>query len=311
MELNETQRGEVGIVVTELANNLIKHGGGGELILRSLEECPQQGIEALSLDKGPGIASVNRAMEDGYSTAGSPGTGLGAIRRLSHHFEIYSSPGKGAAILARVGPSSGPGARQKREIDVGAVNIPFAGETESGDSWAVYSEPGRELIVIADGLGHGVLAADASREAARIFTMNGHRRPSDILDATHLALRSSRGAAVAVAEIGLTTHEVRFAGIGNISGCLQTASDRKNMVSHNGTVGLQVRKVQEFTYSWTCETLLIMHSDGLATSWSLDLYPGLLGCHPALIAGVLYRDFKRGRDDVTVVVARETRRRLR
>jgi hypothetical protein len=51
--------------------------------------------------------------------------------------------------------------------------------------------------------------------------------------------------------------------------------------------------------------LLVMHSDGLATHWNLDQYPGLVGRRPSLIAGVLYRDFARGRDDVTVVVAKK------
>jgi hypothetical protein len=80
------------------------------------------------------------------------------------------------------------------------------------------------------------------------------------------------------------------------------------MVSYNGTVGHEVRKIQEFTYQWPQQGLLVMHSDGLKTQWRLDRYPGLMHKHPSLIAGVLYRDFNRGRDDVTVLVAREEER---
>ena len=80
------------------------------------------------------------------------------------------------------------------------------------------------------------------------------------------------------------------------------------MVSHNGTVGHVTRKVQEFVYPWLPGALVIMHSDGLGTQWSLERYPGLALRDPALIAGVLYRDFQRGRDDVTVLVAREAAR---
>ena len=69
--------------------------------------------------------------------------------------------------------------------------------------------------------------------------------------------------------------------------------------------GTSIRKVQEFTYPWDCGALLIMHSDGLATQWALDRYPGLSARHPSVIAGVLYRDFRRKHDDVTVLVARE------
>ena len=79
------------------------------------------------------------------------------------------------------------------------------------------------------------------------------------------------------------------------------------MVSHNGTVGYIMRKVQSIDYPWTDDSLLLMHSDGLATHWNLGRYPGLCQREPSLIAGVLYRDHKRGRDDVTVVVARQVR----
>jgi hypothetical protein len=76
------------------------------------------------------------------------------------------------------------------------------------------------------------------------------------------------------------------------------------MVSRNGIVGHRIRTIQEFTYPLHKEALLVMHSDGLATRWGLDRYPGLAKRHPSLIAGVLYRDYRRIRDDVTVVVAR-------
>ena len=75
------------------------------------------------------------------------------------------------------------------------------------------------------------------------------------------------------------------------------------MVSHNGTVGHAVRKVQEFVYPWQPGSLLVMHSDGLGTHWQLGRYPGLASRHPGVVAGVLYRDFRRERDDVTVLVA--------
>jgi hypothetical protein len=77
------------------------------------------------------------------------------------------------------------------------------------------------------------------------------------------------------------------------------------MVSYNGTVGHEVRKIQEFTYQWHPEAILLLHSDGLGTQWRLERYAGLMYKHPSLIAGVLYRDFHRVRDDVTVLVARE------
>jgi hypothetical protein len=65
-----------------------------------------------------------------------------------------------------------------------------------------------------------------------------------------------------------------------------------------------MRKVQEFEYAWPPGALLVLHSDGLATQWRVDDRPGLAARDAALVAGVLYRDWTRGRDDVTVVVTR-------
>ena len=78
------------------------------------------------------------------------------------------------------------------------------------------------------------------------------------------------------------------------------------MVSHNGTAGMNtvLRSIQEFTYSFPLGALAIFHSDGLATHWKLASYPGLARSHPTLVSSVLYRDFTRVRDDVTVVTAR-------
>jgi hypothetical protein len=75
------------------------------------------------------------------------------------------------------------------------------------------------------------------------------------------------------------------------------------MVSLAGTAGHNMRKAQSFDYPYP-DGLVLMHSDGLATGWDLDRYPGLAHAHPTLIAGVLFRDYWRQRDDVTVLVAR-------
>jgi hypothetical protein len=77
--------------------------------------------------------------------------------------------------------------------------------------------------------------------------------------------------------------------------------------AHNGIAGHEARRIHEFSYPFPDDGLLVLHSDGLKSQWSLDGYPGLAERDPALIAGILFRDFNRGRDDVTVVVARVSR----
>lgn len=312
---DETQRGRVGIVVTELANNLAHHARAGVLLMQPLERRGVVGIELLALDQGPGIENISDCLRDGYSTAGTPGNGLGAIARLSDLFEIYSQSAVGTAILCRLWTAPLPA--RTHPIQLGAVALPKLGEEVSGDAWSVLRQGDlstsdkvlRCQVTVADGLGHGILAAQAANGAVRIFHEQSERSPKEILEAAHRVLRSTRGAAVAIADIDLSQQSVRFAGVGNISAMLLPGPTsppvRQNWVSFNGTVGHEVRKIQEYAYPWMTDGVLVMHSDGLGTQWRMEQYPGLIAKHPSLIAGVLYRDFHRQRDDVTIVVMRQ------
>jgi hypothetical protein len=163
------------------------------------------------------------------------------------------------------------------------------------------------LIVVADGLGHGPLAADASAAALAAFheiapTGGG---PADILGEVHRRLRSTRGAAVAIAEISPASEELRFAGLGNIAAVVISGTSRRGLVSYNGTAGATAAAPRELSYPFAPRSLLVMASDGLATHWDLGQYAGAAMRHPAVVSALLCRDFSRGRDDLTVVAVRE------
>lgn len=299
---DETQVGTLAILTIEMAGNIVKHGGGGEMIVHTMEAAGKYGIQLLALDKGPGMHDVDACVRDGYSTAGSPGTGLGAIVRMSDEARIYSVPGFGTVVMARLWVD-GPPAGNTSRLDVQGISVPKRGEIECGDGWANSLQEERSVIMVVDGLGHGPLAASASRTAIEVFHDNADREAARIISIMHDALRSTRGAAVAITEIDHRNRSVRFAGIGNIAAIIFAPEKTQRMVSHNGIVGHEMRKVQEFLYPWPEDALLMMHSDGISTHWSPDTYPGLLHSHPSLVAGVIYRDFCRGRDDATVVAA--------
>jgi anti-sigma regulatory factor (Ser/Thr protein kinase) len=296
--------GRVALVVTEAATNLVKHTPEGQLLARAFDRGGVAVIEVLALDHGPGIANVGESLRDGYSTAGSPGTGLGAIKRLSDEFDIYSAPGKGVALVAQLWSRRPPGGSRPAPLEIGVVCLPKPGEVVCGDDWAVEWRGGHCVILVADGLGHGADAAAAAMAAVNALRTHPQLAPAALIEFAHGALRSTRGAALAVADLDLA-REVRYAGIGNIAGVALAPGGNRHMVSHSGIVGHEARKIQEFVYPWSQDSLLVMHSDGLATHWNLDQYSGLAGRSPSLIAGVLYRDFARGRDDVTVVVAKK------
>jgi anti-sigma regulatory factor (Ser/Thr protein kinase) len=311
----ETGAGKVGIVVTELANNLLRHAKGGELLVRASDEwaCGEQGsnepgeicLEAIAIDRGPGMEDVGRCMRDGFSTGGTSGTGLGAVRRLSSEFAVHSAPG-GTVVFSRVAAdaAASPPPDRRGAFEWAALSVAAPRETACGDAWRLASRDGVLSLMIADGLGHGPLAADAAALAAGVFARDPFAPLPSFVNAAHDAMRGSRGGALAAAQIDPAGGAMRYVGVGNIAGSLITPEGSRGLFSHNGTAGVQMRKVQQFEYPWPDNALLVMHSDGLQTRWALDAYPGLSLQHPAVIAAVLYRDFCRGPDDATVVVVR-------
>jgi anti-sigma regulatory factor (Ser/Thr protein kinase) len=304
---DETQVGRICIVATEIAANILKHAATGTVFLQVLDDGLQPEFEVLGVDKGPGMADVDECMRDGYSTSGTAGTGLGALSRLSATFDLFSIVGKGTVVLSRIGKinaSSTPRRQSKAGFEIGAISIAVAGELECGDTWRIAEEKSSLAVLVADGLGHGSLAAVASRAAATAFLADPFEPPTSSVVRLHRALSGTRGAAAACLILRAADCKAEYAGVGNIYGAIVTNERSRGMVSHNGTLGLQLLRSQQFEYEWPPGSLAIMHSDGLSARWNLADYPGLFQRHPAVIAGALYRDNARSRDDATIVVAR-------
>ncbi|HEY4347161.1 MAG TPA: SpoIIE family protein phosphatase [Gaiellaceae bacterium] len=293
--------GRVAIVATELASNLVKHAPrGGCMFIGTAVSNGMVGVTIVAVDSGPGIPDERRALEDGFSTAGSAGIGLGAVDRLSDSFEIYSQAGGGTVVVSRLWREA---RHETKPVFAAGLCGMMEGESVSGDDFSIIERDGRTRIVLADGLGHGPGAEEASHAAIETFERAGAIPVGEVIASMHGALRSTRGAAVAVAEIDPAQRSLRFAGLGNISGLMGTGGKLRNLVSHNGTAGHAMRRIQEFAYELPPDATVILHSDGITTRWSLDAYPGLARRDPAITAAVLYRDFHRGRDDATAVVA--------
>jgi anti-sigma regulatory factor (Ser/Thr protein kinase) len=252
---SEVDAGRAAIVATELATNLVKHGGGGSVLASLFSEQGRDGLELIAVDHGPGMGDVSACRRDGHSSSGSAGQGLGAIERLSQFTDIASWPGLGAAIMARLEKASPAGTvKQKADSPLcwGAISTAKPGEEACGDAFGLaVSRDGQPAILVADGLGHGPAAAEASTAAVRLFASRAgtDTDPVDSLTRIHDGLRSTRGAAVAVAFLDLARHRVLFGGIGNIAGAVASPGEVRRMVSHNGTAGLTARRVQAFEYS--------------------------------------------------------------
>jgi anti-sigma regulatory factor (Ser/Thr protein kinase) len=297
---SEIAIGKVGIVASELATNLVKHAKGGEFSATTFEENGVPGVELLSVDRGPGIADVERSLIDGVSTAGTAGNGLGAVRRLADRFCIESKPGIGTVLMARLAKS--PPAADRGPLQVGACVSPFPGESVSGDAWGFRPVGDGGMLMMADGLGHGPAAAAAAQKAIGVLHETKASSAVEVATEVHRALHGTRGAAVAVADIKCESARVAFVGIGNISAVVSFAGTTRSMVSHHGTAGVTARRIAEFVYPFTVPAVVIMHSDGISARWQLSDYPGLERQDASVIAAVLYRDFARGRDDAAAAV---------
>lgn len=295
----EERAGEVAIVAAELASNLHRHADVGALSVRCLRTSDAGGVELVAVDSGPGMVDLVFSGADGTSTAGTLGIGLGAVRRLSSHSGGYSLPGRGTVLTAQLWAD-------RRAVGVPVVaglTRPITGETACGDRWAARVRDGSLLLLVADGLGHGAMAAAAAGAVVDAFLASDLDEPAAILEHLHRVVSHTRGAAVSVVRV--EGDAVRFAGLGNVAGTIASPDGgRRGMVSMPGIVGHKSRGVREFGYELAPEAVVVLHSDGVSDRWSLRDYPGLSRQDPLLIAGTLLRDAGVRRDDACVAVVR-------
>ncbi|MND74888.1 Serine/threonine-protein kinase RsbT [compost metagenome] len=293
---DDTDAGRVALVATELASNVLKHAGRGELHLRVLPRASGPGIEILAVDRAQGF-ELQACLADGFSTGGTQGIGLGTVARQAEVFDVYADT-RGAVLLARFYP------RGEREADrrYGVSHHSLLNDPACGDTWHLAFEGARISALVIDGLGHGEDAERAARAGERAFARAPFAEPLSLLDELHQAMSGTRGGAVAFAQFDALADHLTYTGIGNIGASLTAPDNARGLASHPGIVGGQYRKARPFDYAQVNGHLLIMYSDGLQSRWNLQDYPGLVHRHPAVIATVLHRDFCRGRDDVTVLV---------
>jgi anti-sigma regulatory factor (Ser/Thr protein kinase) len=316
---DETALSELDIVVQEIGTNAARYATAGGWLHYTTTLTTSPGIELFYWDSGPGIYDLDRAINDGISTSGSLGTGLGAIRRLMDEFDVYSTlrvtsrlslsqqrTFHGTALLARKWlhkeNTEQPGSDEAGRY--GVWSRPHPGEEKNGDAYFIRERGRRTLLAVIDGLGHGPGAKEAADVAIdRLDDWMGE--PLDeVLPAMHDALRTTRGAVIGAAIIDNAAGRFHYAGVGNIMVRVYGVPEHVTPLSANGTLGARLGKVRVWAYPWAQGATLIMASDGVSASWDIESYPGLLKRTPQLLAGILMRDYGRDTDDATVLVAR-------
>lgn len=299
---------EIDIIVAELVSNLLKYAKEGRLLVKVLAEPKEKGLEIISLDSGPGISDVNHMLEDGNSTGNSSmGAGLGAIKRLSHFFEIYSQRNWGTVMVMRKFSLGLTELARKPKVTIRSVIVAKPGEQECGDGMYLKQSPQLIKLLLGDGLGHGKHAATAIGEAIKVFKDSIEENTVDILRGMHSAstVRKTRGLVATAAILHLKTATLKLCGIGNISSRMLHRGNTKNFLSYNGIVGLNIPSVMnEQVQPLEKGQLLVLCSDGIKTRWDLARHPSIGKYDPAIIATAIYKDFCRNTDDTSVVVVR-------
>lgn len=320
----ERELAEIDIVVQEIGTNAVRYATGGGMLHFSAPLGAEPGLELLYWDKGPGIPDVERAVRDGVTTGGSLGAGLGAIRRLMHEFDYYSTVAvapprsragfsaalrrttHGTALLCRKWVEA---ARLEQHHATtarryGAWSRPRPGEIDNGDAYFVRRRAGATLLAVVDGLGHGHGAQEAAAAALEILSAWQGEGLEEIFQRTHDRLRPTRGAVMGACVVDTRGGAFYYAGVGNVEVRVFNSPEPIRPISANGTLGARLGRLRVWQSPWAEGATVVLASDGLSASWDVGDYPGLLQKSPQLMAGVLMRDYGRDSDDATVLVAR-------
>jgi anti-sigma regulatory factor (Ser/Thr protein kinase) len=294
---------QIDIVVSEILTNLIKHSTSGrEILVKHFIRDGEAGLEIICIDDGPGIADVPKMMVDGVSTTKTLGHGLGAIKRLSDTFEIYSTKGWGTILLVRFYKNEHKPHGSVPAVKIGSIMVPYPGESLCGDGWVYKLSENNLKVLMVDGLGHGAEAYLAAQQAIEFFNQSDEDSPALMLKEIHKNIRQTRGAVGAMINIDLKQSKLQFCGIGNISGRLVNFVNSRVFMSYNGIMGHNIPNRVFDRELEISNGLIILCSDGIKERWDLKMHPLLSKYDISITAAVIYKENNRKTDDVSALV---------
>jgi anti-sigma regulatory factor (Ser/Thr protein kinase) len=297
--------GEIDIIVAEMASNLVKHAGGGQILTKLVNDNGQDGIEIISIDNGAGIPDLNKMIRDGETTKSTLGVGLGAMQRLSDNFQIYSQKNWGTVILCRKYVKRPDADAKSPFAEIRSVVVPKPEEVKCGDAFFHSVNKNHLKLFLADGLGHGAEAAKAVQEAGIAFAHCNELNPPGILRAINEQVRKTRGLVGMVAVYTIATKTWEICGVGNISIKIMGPTLNKSYMSYNGIIGLNApRQLHAQQFLHEKGQVIIMCSDGLRSRWDTSKFTGILRYDLSILAASLLKDFTRNTDDASVAICK-------
>jgi len=306
LDFSEQQAEQLVLVVAELGSNIYKHAGRGTLTISRLQVEQQVGVCIEARDWGSGIIDQERVFEDGYSTVGTLGDGLGAVNRLVDALEITSDGENGTHIIATKmlwQERSGRERRYECPFDIGAASRAFPGLHVNGDAFVIKHWDGYSLVAVIDGVGHGTYAHKAAISAKAYIETHFRQDIAHLFMGAARACRATRGVVMTLVVLDWSNREIHYAGIGNIETRTCNTSQDKQLSIRRGIVGVKMPVVRVSKESWNEGAIMVLHSDGISSKWQWQQL--LIHESATAIAQRILRGHARDNDDATVLVIKD------
>ncbi len=307
LELPQVLQENAALTAIELATNILKFANSQGFV--QIWQQPDKTLDIFALDYGPGIADLALACQDGYSSVGTMGKGLGSVLRLSGEADIYTCCASerrvqgwcGVAIFARFRPDqeTRPWAAPLR---VGLFSRSLGDERFNGD--VVYLQRTGQALrwLHLDGLGHGRIAQETTAGLDDLLTEK--EAPLELIQTTHERLKHTRGAVGVAGEVRFLENKMILAGVGDMHAHIlrEGSDDAERLFFPPGVLGRGQLQPAERRDWFERSGLLVTASDGIRRNWDSASFPGLFSHHPQLIAYLIGNIMGRLADDRSLCI---------
>jgi len=290
--MSEQEQDAMQIVASELGNNIIKHAGKGNAVV---ERFPDEGEIRIVTRNPTDRLDAGDVFDDGHSTSGTLGIGLGAVRRLCDEVNLTIEDGEFIVRATKRHAADSPSF-----LETSVLSRPLPGFKENGDGYYINVRPDSAVLAVIDGLGHGPEAEEATSRAISVIASDDRAPLLDVVRRMHEALRRTRGCVIGLARI-VPDGKMEYVGMGNIRAHIFSSGKARSLLSYSGVVGGNMRTVRPMSYDIPSGGTLFIYSDGVK---HLSLESRLLSHSVMELAHNLFSENAKRNDDATLLVAR-------
>lgn len=302
----DSARDNMALVAAEMISNQIKHAEGKGML--QIWQQPGPALDLVAYDYGPGIANIQAAAQDGFSTTRTLGKGLGSIVRLSDESAAYSIPRSnardqkwhGALFWARFYLTQPQPQANGVEARMALYARALSDDRYNGDR-IVFNVDETELRWMHfDGLGHGAEAQHVTSHLENLLPRSPS--PVELFGVLDRRFSTTRGAVAILGKIDCAARNGELLGVGDMNAQLVLDDIPQRIHFAPGIIGKEHKTPQLSRFEFSKKATLVTSSDGIRRGWHPDHFPGLFNQHPQVIAYVIGNTMGRVSDDQSLCV---------